>query len=78
MIIGSQLCSFPKCTRPAIAHILVTHKYEIGDLVSKNAVCAPHHACVIEPDDKTASEMLALVASGGDYKAISHLPHLIS
>ena len=71
--IGDKLCSFPNCSRPAIAHILKMHYYQTGNLMSKEAVCEAHEACVMEPDDKTAMAMLEAISSGGDWRALATL-----
>jgi hypothetical protein len=70
-VIGNKICSFPKCGRPAIAHILKMHYYQTGNLMSKEAVCEPHEACVMEPDDKTAMAMLTAISNGEDWKALA-------
>lgn len=61
MVIGDKVCSFPKCVRPAVAHIKITHHYQIGDLDSWESVCQPHLECVQCPDDVKAEEMLRAI-----------------
>lgn len=60
-VIGDKVCSFPKCSRLAVAHVLTMHYYQTGNLLAKNAVCELHHACVMEPDSAKAHEMLKTI-----------------
>lgn len=61
-VIGDKVCSFPHCNRPAVAHVLKMHYYQTGNILDKEAVCELHHACVMEPDDKRAQEMLKAIS----------------
>jgi hypothetical protein len=61
MVIGDKICSFPNCTRTAVAHIKIVHRYQMGDLESWESVCQPHLECVQCHDDEKAQEMLKAI-----------------
>ena len=58
-IIGDQLCTFPNCHEPAIAHIIVLHRVQSGTPIeAKHAVCELHLNSVMDSSAPLAYEML--------------------